>query len=162
MLAVIRAARSEDYASLATLFRQVHNETYPGFFADGVLTVLTNKTISKMEDFLVVEKEENKKGILIGFAKILIETDAVRVDKLYLLKEYHNLGYGKKLLKKCEEIAINKSFRTIKLFVWVKNGLAIEFYTRNGYVSDYKPHAYINIDGTKSDEYDYLMIKSLS
>ena len=58
---------------------------------------------------------------------------AVELQRLYLLAQYWNKGYGKILLDFSENYAREQGFEWIYLVVWLENHGAIRFYERNGW-----------------------------
>ena len=155
--------------------------------------------VENVENVVNVEKEMNiyllavlaselldDVEVVLGYSKIVYKLTHRLIDKLYILKEYHGKGYGKKLLNASEHfthpsqyfvrssqnvraekgvrdigIDSNKLQDKIKLYVWTENNHAIKFYQSNGYESDYELHPYINLDGEPSGKFDYLMTKTI-
>ena len=62
------------------------------------------------------------------------EATYLRVNDLYVLKEYRNKGIGEKLLSKIENIAKNKGIKHIFISTATKDTESItKFYKRNGF-----------------------------
>lgn len=57
-------------------------------------------------------------------------TSSIELQKLYVLKEYHNMGVGKELMKTCIDYANEKGYDSIWLCVLQENLKAVEFYNR--------------------------------
>jgi ribosomal protein S18 acetylase RimI-like enzyme len=78
---------------------------------------------------------------LLGYFKLnfnsaqsdIRDPNSLEIERIYILKEYQNLGLGKYLLDKIKEIAIQKNLHYIWLGVWEKNADAIRFYEKNGF-----------------------------
>lgn len=76
-----------------------------------------------------------------GFSKIIFNTPCspvainpvAKLERIYLLDEFHGQGLGKALLDYNIEIAKAAGQKGIWLYVWVENQKAFEFYTRMGF-----------------------------
>ncbi|AYU55713.1 GNAT family N-acetyltransferase [Staphylococcus debuckii] len=62
-----------------------------------------------------------------------IASDALEVERLYILKNYQHHGYGKKLMNFAINFAVEEGKQSIWLGVWEKNENAIKFYEHFGY-----------------------------
>ena len=87
--------------------------------------------ISKYADFYAVFCP-NVVGYLAIYANNYIDKIAY-ITLIAVVPEYQNMGIGKMLLKKCEQIAVNKGFKVVRLEVKKNNTNAIMFYKRNGF-----------------------------
>jgi ribosomal protein S18 acetylase RimI-like enzyme len=84
---------------------------------------------------------------LVGFSKIIFNTafqniskeGNTKMERLYLLPEYHGLGLAKKLFDFNVQLAKENNQKGIWLLVWIKNLRAIRFYEKMGFekVGDY-------------------------
>ncbi len=78
---------------------------------------------------------------LVGYFKINInlstsfseENEITYMSRLYVLKEYYNFGFGKKLLEKAIEESKKQMQKGMWLKVWVENKRAIQFYKKMGF-----------------------------
>lgn len=89
-------------------------------------------------------------NIAVGFSKIELDTPyknehdsgLAKLDRIYLLKEYHGKGLGAKLLEFNIQFSKTKKQNGIWLFTWVENKRAINFYLKEGFTvvgkHDYK------------------------
>jgi diamine N-acetyltransferase len=91
---------------------------------------------------LNVENTENTEGpLMTGYVKLRWDRSneffptekAIELQRLYLLAQYWNKGYGKILLDFSENYAREHGFEWIYLVVWLENHGAIRFYERNGW-----------------------------
>ena len=57
----------------------------------------------------------------------------MKLDKLYVHQDLHGRGYGSRLLRIAEDLALSRHCHTIYLQVNKNNTLAIRAYERNGY-----------------------------
>ncbi|MAD96741.1 MAG: GNAT family N-acetyltransferase [Flavobacteriaceae bacterium] len=55
------------------------------------------------------------------------------MSRLYVLQEYYNFGFGKKLLQKAIEVSKIRGQEGMWLKVWVENQRAINFYKKMGF-----------------------------
>ena len=77
----------------------------------------------------------------VGFSKIVLnyshdkieQKNISKLDRIYLLKEFHGLKLGSKLLEFNIELAKRNSQSGIWLFTWVGNSKAVNFYTKYGF-----------------------------
>jgi ribosomal protein S18 acetylase RimI-like enzyme len=101
-----------------------------------------NKLIGELEDKNVqfyIASFENK---FIGYLKLnfglsqkeIKENNAVEIERIYVLKEFHGKKIGQLLFEKAVKIALEKKADFIWLGVWEKNHRAIHFYKKNGFV----------------------------
>lgn len=80
------------------------------------------------EEFYVCQAEEKA----IGFTSINEKKDLMRLEKLYVLPEFHGRGVGRSLLSFVEKEAVVRGFDTIELNVNRRN-VACDFYLKNGF-----------------------------
>ncbi|HXS38103.1 MAG TPA: GNAT family N-acetyltransferase [Flavipsychrobacter sp.] len=78
---------------------------------------------------------------LVGYTKMrTIETpqelkdrNPIEIERIYVLKEYHNKKVGAALMDHCINYAINNNYDIIWLGVWEHNYKAVDFYKRWGF-----------------------------
>ena len=58
------------------------------------------------------------------------DNKAFEIERIYLLKTFQNMGYGKQLFKKIASIGKLKGYRRLWLGVWEHNLTAIKFYKK--------------------------------
>ena len=81
-------------------------------------------------------------GITIGYIKInfgpsqteLKEENALEIERIYVLKDFHGKRVGQLLCDKALQIARENNVDYVWLGVWEKNPGAINFYKKNGFV----------------------------
>lgn len=79
---------------------------------------------------------------LIGYLKInfgeaqteLKDNNALEIERIYVLKEFHGKKVGQILYDKAIAIAKQKNLKYVWLGVWEKNLRAINFYKKNGFI----------------------------
>lgn len=77
----------------------------------------------------------------VGFSKIILNAkhpnivteNVTKLDRIYLLKEFHDLKLGLELLNFNIELSKNNNQSGIWLYVWVDNNRAINFYLKAGF-----------------------------
>lgn len=81
-------------------------------------------------------------GIIIGYLKLNVgqsqteikDNNAIEIERIYVLKEFHGKKVGQLLYEKAIQIAKQANAGYVWLGVWEKNMRAINFYTKNGFV----------------------------
>ena len=80
---------------------------------------------------------------VIGYLKVnfgsaqteLQDANAVEIERIYVLQDYHGKQVGQLLFEKAMAIAKNNHCNYIWLGVWEENHRALQFYTKNGFVA---------------------------
>lgn len=80
-------------------------------------------------------------GKLAGYTKLNVGSaqtepmgdDTLEVQRIYLLKDFHRLGLGTKMIKYAIKVAQNKHKHAIWLGVWDQNERAKKFYQAMGF-----------------------------
>jgi diamine N-acetyltransferase len=80
-------------------------------------------------------------GNPVGFSKIILNAahpdiaaeNVTKLDRIYVLKEYHNLKLGLQLLKFNTRLAEKNNQAGVWLYTWVGNTRAINFYLKTGF-----------------------------
>lgn len=99
---------------------------------------------------------------VIGYLKInfagaqteLKDSNAIEIERIYVLKEYQRMKIGQVLYGKAVEIARQSGVNYIWLGVWEKNSKAISFYRKNGF-TEFDKHIFMLGDDVQTD----LMMK---
>ena len=81
-------------------------------------------------------------GTIIGYLKLNVgrsqteikDDNAIEIERIYVLKEFHGKKVGQLLYEKAIQIAQQANAGYVWLGVWEKNMRAINFYTKNGFV----------------------------
>ena len=72
----------------------------------------------------------------IGESQTEIKNDnALEIERIYVLREFHGLKIGQQLFEKALERAHAKKVDFIWLGVWEENKRAIQFYVKNGFLA---------------------------
>jgi ribosomal protein S18 acetylase RimI-like enzyme len=104
---------------------------------------------------------------IIGFLKInfgdsqteLKQDNALEIERIYVLKEYHGKNIGQLLFEKAMELAIQKKADYVWLGVWEENPRAISFYKKNGFV-EFDKHIFKLGDDEQTDIMMKLQLKT--
>ena len=109
-------------------------------YLDAAFTIdkLMDELENPFSEFYVAEKEKN----IIGYLKLnfgnsqteLKEKNALEIERIYVLQEFHGKKVGQILYEKAIEIAKLNDAEYVWLGVWEENPRAISFYKKNGFV----------------------------
>jgi ribosomal protein S18 acetylase RimI-like enzyme len=94
----------------------------------------------------------------IGYLKLnfgasqteLKDNDALEIERIYVLKEFHGKKIGQLLFDKAIEVAKAKQVAYVWLGVWENNKRALQFYTKNGFV-EFDQHIFVLGDEAQTD-----------
>jgi diamine N-acetyltransferase len=108
-------------------------------YSDSFLTIerITAELNNPDSAFYFVVDED----VTIGYLKLnyaasqteLLDTEAVEIERIYVLSGYQGKQIGQQLLDRAIAIAQSKALKYIWLGVWENNTNAIRFYQRNGF-----------------------------
>ena len=95
---------------------------------------------------------------VIGYLKLnmglsqteLKDNDALEIERIYVLKDFHGKKVGQLLFDKAIEIAKEQQVAYVWLGVWEENKRAIHFYTKNGFV-EFDQHVFVLGDEAQTD-----------
>ncbi|WP_456866220.1 GNAT family N-acetyltransferase [Galbibacter sp. BG1] len=104
-----------------------------GFSTEKLMAELTDQNA----EFYFAELD----GKTIGYLKINVgqsqteikDNNALEIERIYVLKEYHGKKVGQILYDKAIELANKKNVEYVWLGVWEENPRAIRFYKKNGF-----------------------------
>jgi ribosomal protein S18 acetylase RimI-like enzyme len=144
----IRLAKLEDLAALQMIGRKTFVETFAAsnseenlarYLAEGFSNEkLSAELENKNSQFYFAETE----GRVLGYLKVNTgkaqseqqNPDALEIERIYVLQEFHGKEVGQILYKKALSIAHDLNSPYIWLGVWEKNPRAIRFYEKQGFV----------------------------
>jgi Acetyltransferases len=103
---------------------------------------------------------------IIGYLKLnfgesqteLKNKEALEIERIYVLNEYHGKNVGKSLYEKAIEVATQRNILYVWLGVWLENTRAIKFYKKNGFV-DFDRHIFKLGDDEQTDIMMKLYLK---
>jgi ribosomal protein S18 acetylase RimI-like enzyme len=104
---------------------------------------------------------------IIGYLKInfgdsqteLKQDNALEIERIYVLQEFHGKKIGQLLFEKAMELAIQKNAHYVWLGVWEENPRAISFYKKNGFV-EFDKHIFKLGDDEQTDIMMKLQLKN--
>ena len=152
----IRKVNIQDIEKLQEIGKLTFSETYASDNSEDNMSEylkdrfsskrLKSELSDKNAEFYFAELE----GRAIGYLKINVgesqtETNiknALEIERIYVLKEFHGIKVGQILYKKALALAKEKNVEHIWLGVWEQNPRAIRFYEKNGFVS-FDEHIFI-------------------
>lgn len=143
----IKKAGITDIASLQEVGTQTFTETFAAVntpeniahyiaesFNTNQLTAEINNPDSQF--YIAILNQEAIGYLKINFGKAqteLISENALEIQRIYVLKQYHGKKVGQLFLDEVIKIGQQKSVEFIWLGVWEENHKAIAFYTKNGF-----------------------------
>jgi diamine N-acetyltransferase len=164
----IRKVSIQDIEILKEIGKQTFTETFSfvnseenmteylenGFSTDKLMAELKDKN----SEFYFAEFDEK----VIGYLKVnsgqsqtdIKDKNALEIERIYVLKEFHGEKVGQNLYEKAIELAKIKNSEYVWLGVWEQNTRAIRFYEKNGFVAFNK-----HIFKLGNDEQTDLMMK---
>lgn len=153
-----------DIAKLQTIGRQTFYET----FSVGNTQENISKYLNEGFSFVKLTAELNDANTafffatlqqtVIGYLKLnfgqsqteLQDNNAVEIERIYVLKDFHGKKVGQLLYEKAIEIAKMNNANYIWLGVWEENPRAISFYKKNGFV-EFDKHIFKLGDDEQTD-----------
>ncbi len=119
---------------------------------------LSEELSNPNSQFYVAEQNQNVIGYLklnVGEAQTELKNqNALEIERIYVLKEFHGKDVGKALYNKALQVATQTKVNYIWLGVWEENPRAIRFYKKNGFV-EFDKHIF----KLGSDEQTDIMMK---
>ena len=99
------------------------------------------KLIAELSDPNSVFYFVEASGCIMGYLKVnfneaqteLKASNALEIERIYVLQEFHGKKVGQMLFDKALDIARNMGLEVVWLGVWEKNTRAISFYEKNGF-----------------------------
>lgn len=146
MTSIIKASEA-DSTAIAAIGRVSVEESHRGSCSAAEMDDFLDKNYS---DSVIKEELKNEDNIYhllnyddkpVGFSKIVLnarhpniaEENVAKLDRIYLLKEYHGLKLGAKLLDRNIVFGRTRHQSGIWLYTWVGNRSAIDFYRKAGF-----------------------------
>lgn len=100
------------------------------------------KLVSELGDGMAAFYLASLNNKVIGYLKLnfgraqteLKDNNAIEIERVYVLKEFHGKGVGQLLYEKAIQVAKQAKAAYVWLGVWEENPRAIKFYEKNGFV----------------------------
>ena len=160
----IRQISIHDLPALQTIGRKTFVETFAEgnskenlarYLAEGFShEKLTKELENKNSQFYFAETD----GQVLGYLKVNTgdaqseqqDPDALEIERIYVLREFHGKEVGLALYKKAFSIAREKNVPYIWLGVWEHNPRAIHFYEKQGF-EEFDKHIFQLGDDAQTD-----------
>jgi ribosomal protein S18 acetylase RimI-like enzyme len=145
----MRRLTGEDVLLLQQIGRKTFEETFSSSNSKENLEKYLEQgfSLSKLQreiddpnaEFYFAMQDNNIIGYLklnVGESQTEIKNEnALEIERIYVLKEFHGKNIGQQLFEKALERALFQKVDFIWLGVWEENKRAIQFYTKNGFIA---------------------------
>ena len=160
----IRKATGSDLETIQKISIQTFIETFAGVnttenIADYIKNSLNTKQLTAElnnanSQFYIAYSNDEVVGYLkINFGDAQTESineNALEVQRIYVLQNFHGKNIGQLLLDEVKKIAKNTDVDSVWLGVWEENHRALRFYTKNGFVV-FDKHVFIMGNDEQTD-----------
>lgn len=144
----IRNVSLDDIEQLQKISRRTFSEAFSSnnkeeniaqYLEEGFAAAkLAEEIRNENSEFWFAEIDDEVVGYLkvnLGNAQTeLKDEEAIEIERIYVLKEYHGQKVGQSLYEKAIEVARQRNAEYVWLGVWEENPRAIRFYEKNGFV----------------------------
>lgn len=145
----IQKVRPQEIDQLVKISRQTFRETFASGNTEENMTNYLEKVFSNanLSNELNDQNAEiyfaRQDGKVLGYLKLnfgqsqteLQDDNALEIERIYVLKDFHGKNVGQLLYNKAIQIATEKNKNYVWLGVWEENPRAINFYQKNGFVA---------------------------
>lgn len=145
----IKKAAIADLKSVQEIGRQTFYETFSavntkedmaGYLEKSFSDIQLTKELSDKDSAFYIASDQHR---VIGYLKIntggaqteLKDDNALEIERIYVLQEYHGKKVGQLLYDKAIEVAKQQNSDYVWLGVWEENPRAINFYQKNGFIA---------------------------
>jgi ribosomal protein S18 acetylase RimI-like enzyme len=160
----IEQINNSHIVALRQIGRQTFEETFAEsntaknmakYLEEGYSHEKLNEELNNQNSFFYFAILDEK---VIGYLKLntgisqteLKDNDALEIERIYVLKDYHGKKVGQLLFDKALTIAKEQHVAYVWLGVWEENKRAIQFYTKNGFV-EFDQHVFVLGDEAQTD-----------
>lgn len=129
----IKKANLLDYKDIVNIDIKTAIETYKGIMPNNYLygrleniENIENKVKERLEnnfDYIVLLVDDK----VVGYSLYIESNDTIYLDSLYLLKEYHGMGLGKRILLSVISEIVSKGYNSMYLYC-AKDNNSCKFY----------------------------------
>ena len=148
--------------------QQIGRQTFSETFAESNSAENMAKYLEEAYSFEKLNEELNNPNSIfyfamldekvIGYLKLnmggsqteLKDNDALEIERIYVLKDFHGKKVGQLLFDKAIAIAKAQQVAYIWLGVWEENKKALQFYTKNGFI-EFDQHVFVLGDEAQTD-----------
>lgn len=156
--------------------QQIGRQTFSETFAESNSAENMAKYLEEAYSFEKLNEEINNPNSLfyfamldekvIGYLKLnmgvsqteLQDKNAIEIERIYVLKDFHGKKVGQLLFDKAIKIAKEQQVAYVWLGVWEENKRALQFYTKNGFV-EFDQHIFVLGDEAQTDIMMKLALK---
>ena len=156
--------------------QQIGRQTFSETFAESNSAENMAKYLEEAYSFEKLNEEINNPNSLfyfamldekvIGYLKLnmgvsqteLQGKNAIEIERIYVLKDFHGKKVGQLLFDKAIKIAKEQQVAYVWLGVWEENKRALQFYTKNGFV-EFDQHIFVLGDEAQTDIMMKLALK---
>ena len=156
--------------------QQIGRQTFSETFAESNSAENMTKYLEEAYSFEKLTEELNNPNSffyfamldekVIGYLKLnmggsqteLKDNDAIEIERIYVLKDFHGKKVGQLLFDKAITIAKEQQVAYVWLGVWEENKRALQFYTKNGFV-EFDQHVFVLGDEAQTDIMMKLALK---
>ncbi len=144
---LIRAVESSEANVLAELALRTFWQSHGHSATEADINKYTSHAFSTVQISHELSGSENifhfltLKGRPIGYSKMNFNTNIEvrpastlsKLERIYLLKEYHGMGKGRILMDHAIELSKQNAQEGMWLYTWIKNEQAVKFYQNYGF-----------------------------
>ena len=148
--------------------QQIGRQTFSETFAESNSAENMAKYLEEAYSYEKLSAELNDPNSIFYFAKMdqnvigylklnfgasqteLKDNNALEIERIYVLKEFHGKKVGQLLFDKAIEIAKEYHVAYVWLGVWEENKRALQFYTKNGFI-EFDQHIFVLGDEAQTD-----------
>ena len=158
--------------ALQQIGRQTFSETFAEsnsadnmakYLAEAYAYEKLNEELNNQNSFFYFAMLDEK---VIGYLKLnmggsqteLKDNDALEIERIYVLKDFHGKKVGQLLFDKAIKIAKALQVAYVWLGVWEENKRALKFYIKNGFV-EFDQHVFVLGDEAQTDIMMKLALK---
>lgn len=160
----IRKADINDLKALQQIGRQTFSETFSSsnteenlkqYLEEGFSDKKLCEELNNTQSAFYFAESDNQ---LIGYLKVnhagsqteLQDSNALEIERIYVLADFHGKKVGQLLFEKAMEIARDSKVNYVWLGVWEENHKALRFYEKNGFVA-FDKHVFVLGDDEQTD-----------
>lgn len=143
----LKRATLDELEALVDVSRSTFTETFAAHNTDDDMRLYLSRNMSPGNLKAELEDESSEfyfalvDDVVAGYLKLkynssvegLDESTNVEIERIYVLKQFQQIGLGRKLLERAVKLAVESGYEYIWLGVWEHNKNAIDFYKHLGF-----------------------------
>ncbi|RTL54297.1 MAG: GNAT family N-acetyltransferase [Sphingobacteriales bacterium] len=169
---IIRKVLNSELQQLAELSRTTFFDTYHAYNTPEDMQLYLETNLNDETIFKEWKNSENLFYIAwfgtipVGYCKLALHTQpdhvcfehALEIARLYVVKNYKNLGIGKRFIEMAKQVALQNACSLLWLIAWKQNHPAISFYEKQGFTIAGEQQFILG----KDVQFDWVMKATLS